>query len=182
MASNSFGHIFKFTSFGESHGKAIGCIVDGVPPLISIEEKDIQHYLDRRKPGQSKFVTQRKESDTVEILSGTFEGKTTGHPIALQIKNEDQRSKDYSEIAKQFKQIFHRNMTFGGLQDLQEELNLINPVDTYLAKQVSQLKVNKNEPKTNVQGSRTTRQEEANGERFVTKVVKEQGTAKEFGF
>ena len=103
MASNSFGHIFKFTSFGESHGKAIGCIVDGVPPLISIEEKDIQHYLDRRKPGQSKFVTQRKESDTVEILSGTFEGKTTGHPIALQIKNEDQRSKDYSEIAKQFR-------------------------------------------------------------------------------
>ena len=103
MASNSFGHIFKFTSFGESHGKAIGCVVDGVPPLISIEEKDIQHYLDRRKPGQSKFVTQRKESDTVEILSGTFEGKTTGHPIALQIKNEDQRSKDYSEIAKQFR-------------------------------------------------------------------------------
>ena len=103
MASNSFGNIFKFTSFGESHGKAIGCIVDGVPPLISIEEKDIQYYLDRRKPGQSKFVTQRKESDTVEILSGVFNGKTTGHPIALHIKNEDQRSKDYSEIAKQFR-------------------------------------------------------------------------------
>ena len=103
MASNSFGNIFKFTSFGESHGKAIGCIVDGVPPLISIEEKDIQYYLDRRKPGQSKFVTQRKESDTVEILSGVFNGKTTGHPIALHIKNEDQRSKDYSEIAEQFR-------------------------------------------------------------------------------
>ena len=103
MASNSFGNIFKFTSFGESHGKAIGCIVDGVPPLISIEEKDIQYYLDRRKPGQSKFVTQRKESDTIEILSGVFNGKTTGHPIALHIKNEDQRSKDYSEIAEQFR-------------------------------------------------------------------------------
>ena len=103
MASNSFGNIFRFTSFGESHGKAIGCIVDGIPPLVSIEEKDIQYYLDRRKPGQSKFVTQRKESDTVEILSGTFEGKTTGHPIALHIKNEDQRSKDYTEIAKQFR-------------------------------------------------------------------------------
>ena len=103
MASNSFGNIFKFTSFGESHGRAIGCIIDGVSPLISIEEKDIQYYLDRRKPGQSKFVTQRKESDTVEILSGVFNGKTTGHPIALHIKNEDQRSKDYSEIAKQFR-------------------------------------------------------------------------------
>ena len=103
MASNSFGNIFKFTSFGESHGKAIGCIIDGVSPLISIDEKDIQYYLDRRKPGQSKFVTQRKESDTVEILSGVFNGKTTGHPIALHIKNEDQRSKDYSEIANQFR-------------------------------------------------------------------------------
>ena len=103
MASNSFGHIFKFTSFGESHGKAIGCIVDGVPPLIPINEEDIQVHLDRRKPGQSKFVTQRKENDIVEILSGTFEGKTTGHPIALHIKNEDQRSKDYSEISSQFR-------------------------------------------------------------------------------
>ena len=103
MASNSFGNIFKFTSFGESHGKAIGCIVDGVPPLIPINEKDIQVYLDRRKPGQSKYVTQRKENDIVEILSGTFQGKTTGHPIALHIKNEDQRSKDYSEISTQFR-------------------------------------------------------------------------------
>jgi chorismate synthase len=103
MASNSFGNIFKFTSFGESHGKAIGCIVDGAPPLIPINEEDIQVYLDRRKPGQSKFVTQRKENDIVEILSGTFKGKTTGHPIALNIKNEDQRSKDYSEISSQFR-------------------------------------------------------------------------------
>ena len=103
MASNSFGNVFKYTSFGESHGKAIGCIVDGVPPLVSLEENDIQLHLNRRKPGQSKFVTQRNESDTVEILSGVFEGKTTGHPIALFIKNEDQRSKDYFEIAKQFR-------------------------------------------------------------------------------
>jgi len=86
------------------------------------------------------------------------------------------------EISKQFKQIFHRDMTLGGLQDLQEELNMINPVDTYLANQVSQLKGNKDEPKTNVQGSRTTRQEETNGERFVTKVVKEQRATEEFGF
>ena len=86
------------------------------------------------------------------------------------------------EIAKKFKQIFHRDMTLGGLQDLQEELNLIYPVDTYLAKQVSKLKVNKNEPKTDVQGSRTTRQEEAKRKRFAKEVVKEQGTAKELGF
>ena len=86
------------------------------------------------------------------------------------------------EISKQFKQIFHRDMTLGGLQDLQEELNMINPVDTYLANQVSQLKGNKDEPKTNVQGSRTTRQEKTNGERFVTKVVKEQRATEEFGF
>ena len=86
------------------------------------------------------------------------------------------------EIAKKFKQIFHRDMTLGGLQDLQDELNMINPVDTYLQKQVSQTKVNKNEPKTNVQGSRTARQEKTNGERFVKKVVKEQGTTKGLGF
>jgi hypothetical protein len=86
------------------------------------------------------------------------------------------------EIAKRFKDIFHQDMSLGGIQDLQEELNMINPVDTYLLKQVSQTKVNKNEPKTNVQGSRTTRQEKTNGERFVTKVVKEQRTAEEFGF
>ena len=111
MASNSVGHIFKFTSFGESHGKAIGCIVDGVPPLIPINEEDIQVYLDRRKPGQSKFVTQRKESDKVEILSGVFKNKTTGHPIALNIKNEDHRSKDYSEISNKFRPS-HADITY----------------------------------------------------------------------
>ncbi len=103
MASNSFGNIFRFTSFGESHGKSIGCIVDGVPPNISLNEIDIQKFLDRRKPGQSKFVSQRKENDKVEILSGVFENKTTGHPIALNILNEDQRSKDYSDIAEKFR-------------------------------------------------------------------------------
>ena len=92
MSYNSFGNLFRFTSYGESHGPAIGCIVDGVPPNISLNEKDIQKLLDRRKPGQSKFVSQRKESDKVEILSGVFESKTTGHPIALNIKNDDQRS------------------------------------------------------------------------------------------
>ena len=103
MASNSFGSIFRFTSYGESHGKAIGCVVDGVPPNIPLIEKDIQFFLNRRKPGQSKYVSQRKETDTVEILSGVFENKTTGHPIALNIKNEDQKSKDYSEIADKFR-------------------------------------------------------------------------------
>ena len=94
MATNSFGNVFRFTSYGESHGKAIGCIVDGVPPNIPLEKQDIQFYLDRRRPGQSKFVSQRKETDTVEILSGVFNNKTTGHPIALNIKNIDQKSKD----------------------------------------------------------------------------------------
>tara|TARA_B100000131_G_C18057051_1_gene588886 strand:+ start:280 stop:1374 length:1095 start_codon:yes stop_codon:yes gene_type:complete len=103
MASNSFGNIFRFTSYGESHGKAIGCVVDGVPPNIPLKEEDIQFFLNRRKPGQSKYVSQRKEPDTVEILSGVFENKTTGHPIALNIKNEDQKSKDYSEIADKFR-------------------------------------------------------------------------------
>ena len=103
MSDNSFGRLFSFTSFGESHGKAIGCIVDNVPPGLSLTEADIQPYLDRRKPGQSRFVTQRKEADEVEILSGTFEGKTTGTPISLLIRNTDQRSKDYGEIAQQFR-------------------------------------------------------------------------------
>ena len=103
MASNSFGKIFRYTTFGESHGPEIGCVIDGVPPGIKLTKEDIQSDLNRRKPGSSKFVTQRKENDIVEILSGTFEGKTTGHPIALHIKNEDQRSKDYSEISTQFR-------------------------------------------------------------------------------
>lgn len=103
MADNSFGTLFRFTSFGESHGKAIGCIVDGVPPLIELDENDIQPWLDRRKPGGSRFVSQRKEDDLVRILSGTFEGKTTGSPVALVIENTDQRSKDYSEIADRYR-------------------------------------------------------------------------------
>ncbi len=103
MASNSFGNIFRYTSYGESHGNSIGCVVDGIPPNIPLDKKDIQFQLDRRKPGMSKFVSQRKESDSVEILSGIFEGKTTGHPIALNIKNEDHRSNDYSDISSKFR-------------------------------------------------------------------------------
>ena len=103
MTSNSIGKIFNFTTWGESHGKAIGCVVDGVPSNINLTEKDIQPYLDKRKPGQSKFTTQRKEEDKVEILSGTFEGKTTGHPISLIIYNQDQRSKDYGDIKSKFR-------------------------------------------------------------------------------
>ena len=103
MTDNQFGTLFGFTSFGESHGKAIGCVVDGVPPNLAVTETDIQPYLDRRKPGQNRFVTQRREADEVEILSGTFEGRTTGTPICLLIKNTDQRSKDYGEIAHQFR-------------------------------------------------------------------------------
>ena len=103
MAGNSFGSVFRFTTFGESHGPAIGCVVDGVPPLLDLSEVDIQHWLDRRRPGQSKFTTQRQEPDEVRILSGVFEGKTTGTPIGLQIQNVDQRSKDYGEIKDRFR-------------------------------------------------------------------------------
>ena len=103
MGDNSFGTLFSFTSFGESHGKAIGCIVDGVPPGLCLSEADIQPYMDRRKPGQSRFVTQRQEADAVEILSGVFEGQTTGTPISLVIQNTDQRSKDYGDIAKKYR-------------------------------------------------------------------------------
>ena len=87
MSGNRFGTLFQYQSFGESHGEAIGCVVDGVPPLIELSEGDIQGFLDRRKPGQSKFTTQRKEPDEVKILSGVFEGKTTGAPIGLLIEN-----------------------------------------------------------------------------------------------
>ncbi len=103
MTSNSIGKLFNFTTWGESHGKAIGCVIDGVPSNIKLSEKDIQPYLDKRKPGQSKFTTQRKEEDKIEILSGTFEGKTTGHPISLIIYNQDQKSKDYSDIKDKFR-------------------------------------------------------------------------------
>ena len=103
MASNSFGQLFRFTTWGESHGPAIGCVIDGVPPLISLTEADIQIYLDKRKPGQSRFTTQRQEPDKVKILSGVFEGKTTGTSISLVIENEDQRSKDYGDIKDKFR-------------------------------------------------------------------------------
>jgi chorismate synthase len=103
MSGNSFGTLFTVTSFGESHGAAIGCVVDGCPPGMTLSETDLQHDLDRRKPGTSRHVTQRRESDTVEILSGVFEGRTTGTPIALLIRNEDQRSKDYGNIAETFR-------------------------------------------------------------------------------
>jgi chorismate synthase len=103
VSYNSFGRLFRFTTWGESHGEAIGCVVDGVPPGISLSEKDIQPYMDKRKPAQSKFTTQRKESDTVKILSGVFEGKTTGTPISLIVYNEDQRSKDYGDIKDKYR-------------------------------------------------------------------------------
>ncbi len=103
MSGNTFGTLFAVTSFGESHGAAIGCVVDGCPPGMALTEADIQHDLDRRKPGTSRHVTQRRESDRVEILSGVFEGRTTGTPIALLIRNEDQRSKDYGNIGQTFR-------------------------------------------------------------------------------
>jgi chorismate synthase len=109
MSHNTFGHLFRFTTFGESHGPAIGCVVDGCPPGIPLTEADIQIYLDRRKPGQSKFVSQRKEPDSVRILSGVFQDErmgeqvTTGTPIALLIENVDARSKDYGEIRDKFR-------------------------------------------------------------------------------
>jgi chorismate synthase len=103
VAGSSFGTLFRFTTWGESHGPAIGAVVDGVPPLIPLVEGDIQHFLDRRKPGQSRFTTQRREPDQVKILSGVFEGRTTGTPVSLMIENVDQRSKDYGEIKDQFR-------------------------------------------------------------------------------
>ena len=103
MSGNTLGTLFTVTSFGESHGPAIGCVVDGCPPGMALCEADIQADLDRRKPGTSRHVTQRREPDTVEILSGVFEGRTTGTPIALLIRNQDQRSKDYNNIAQSFR-------------------------------------------------------------------------------
>ncbi|MGE4410617.1 MAG: chorismate synthase [Sphingobium sp.] len=103
MSFNSFGHIFRFSTWGESHGPAIGAVVDGCPPGLKLDETAIQPFLDRRRPGTSKFTTQRQEPDQVRILSGVFEGKTTGTPISLMIENVDQRSKDYSEVAKSYR-------------------------------------------------------------------------------
>src|ERR1700677_920853 len=109
MSHNSFGHLFRVTTFGESHGPALGCVIDGCPPDIRLPEADIQADLDRRRPGQSKFVSQRKEPDHVRILSGVFQDErmkaqvTTGTPIALLIENQDARSKDYDEIRDKFR-------------------------------------------------------------------------------
>jgi chorismate synthase len=103
MSFNTFGRVFRFTTWGESHGPAIGAVVDGCPPGLALSEAEIQPFLDKRKPGTSKFTTQRREPDEVRILSGVFEGKTTGTPISLMIENTDQRSKDYSEVAKAYR-------------------------------------------------------------------------------
>ncbi len=119
MSHNSFGHLFRVTTWGESHGPAIGCVVDGVPPRLALSEADIQPFLDRRRPGQSSFVTQRQEPDQVRILSGVFEGLTTGTPIALTIDNEDQRSRDYGEIKDRFRP-GHADLTYAlkyGIRD-----------------------------------------------------------------
>jgi chorismate synthase len=103
MSLNSFGHIYKVTTWGESHGPSLGATIDGCPPGIEINQSQLQSWLDKRKPGQNKYTTQRNEPDSVEILSGVFEGVSTGTPIQLLIKNTDQRSKDYSEIAQTFR-------------------------------------------------------------------------------
>ncbi len=111
MSHNSFGHLFRVTTWGESHGPAIGAVVDGCPPRIALSETDLQPWLDRRRPGQSRFTTQRQEPDQVRILSGVFEGMTTGTPIALGIDNVDQRSKDYGDIAERFRP-GHADLTY----------------------------------------------------------------------
>jgi len=103
MAGSTFGQFFRVTNFGESHGPAVGCVVDGCPPGLALGEADIQRDLDRRRPGTSRHVTQRQEEDRVEILSGVFEGRTTGTPIALVIRNTDQRSKDYADLLQTFR-------------------------------------------------------------------------------
>jgi len=103
MPGNSYGRLFRFTTWGESHGPAIGCVVDGVPPGLALVEADIQHWLDRRRPGQSRFTTQRREPDAIRILSGTFEGRTTGAPIGLSIENVDARERDYADIKDTFR-------------------------------------------------------------------------------
>ena len=111
MSHNSFGHLFRVTTWGESHGPAIGCVVDGCPPELELSEAHIQPFLDRRRPGQSRFTTQRQEADTVRILSGVYEGKTTGTPIAMLIENTDQRSRDYGAIATAFRP-GHADLTY----------------------------------------------------------------------
>ena len=119
MSHNTFGHLFRVTTWGESHGPAIGCVIDGCPPQLPLSEATIQPFLDRRRPGQSRFTTQRQEPDAVRILSGVFEGQTTGTPIALHIDNTDQRSRDYGAIAQQFRP-GHADVTYAqkyGIRD-----------------------------------------------------------------
>ena len=103
MSFNTFGRVFRFTTWGESHGPALGAVVDGCPPGLALSESDIQPFLDARRPGTSRFTTQRQEPDAVRILSGVFEGRTTGTPISLMIENVDQRSKDYGDVAKAYR-------------------------------------------------------------------------------
>jgi chorismate synthase len=119
MSHNTFGHLFRVTTWGESHGPALGAVVDGCPPGVPVDAAAIQHWLDRRKPGQSKYTTQRREADEVEILSGVFDGQSTGTPISLMIRNTDQRSKDYGDIAESFRP-GHADITYHqkyGLRD-----------------------------------------------------------------
>ena len=119
MSLNTFGHIFRVTTWGESHGPAIGCTVDGCPPGVALSEAVLQPWMEARKPGTSKYTTQRKEADEVRILSGVYDGRTTGAPIQLQIENTDQRSKDYSDIAQSFRP-GHADITYHqkyGLRD-----------------------------------------------------------------
>src|SRR6056297_2000032 len=103
MSVNTFGHLYRFTTWGESHGPALGATVDGCPPGVALDEAKLQHWLDKRRPGQNKNTTQRQEADAVRILSGVYEGQTTGTPIQLMIENTDQRSRDYGEIARTFR-------------------------------------------------------------------------------
>ena len=111
MSFNTFGQMFRVTTWGESHGPAIGCVIDGCPPGLVLSEADIQPFLDKRRPGQSRFTTQRQEPDQIRILSGVFEGRSTGTPIALQIENVDQRSKDYGDIAERYRP-GHADLTY----------------------------------------------------------------------
>ena len=111
MSFNTFGRVFRFTTWGESHGPALGAVVDGCPPGLALSEADIQPFLDKRRPGTSRFTTQRQEPDQVRILSGVFEGRTTGTPVSLMIENVDQRSKDYSDVAKAYRP-GHADYTF----------------------------------------------------------------------
>ena len=115
MAGSTYGKILTMTTWGESHGAGVGVVVDGCPAGLALCEEDVQRYLDRRKPGQSRFTTKRSESDTVEILSGVFEGRTTGTPISMLVRNQDQHSKDYSEIASYYRPGHSMKNTVSGI-------------------------------------------------------------------